>query len=128
MKTENILNNVYDISLCSKFSDNRRRLIYKNVFPIFTENPFFSNINERITKYIEIMKMNVTLSRLDINYLTRINDKLCEIYSDIDIIDISNKSLIEIKCSESKFKIEWLIHLFMNYSLLKMSDKENKYE
>ena len=37
----------------------------------------------------------------------------------MDYIDITNNTIVDIKCSESEFKVEWLIQLLLYYSLFK---------
>ena len=122
-KCENIFDSVYTISLCYKFSLNRRRLIYKNVHPLFIQN--FDKINNRLFEYSELIKKNDNRYLNSAMKTQQIKNKLVTVKGKIDMIDFTNGIIIEIKCSENNFKIEWIIEILMNYSLLKLDQAVN---
>jgi hypothetical protein len=43
---------------------------------------------------------------------------------EIDYIDLTNHTLVDIKCSTNDFKLEWLLQLLMYYSILSKADRK----
>lgn len=122
---KDILNDIYYVSLCEKFCENRRRLIYKNVYPLFLND--YSKINGRIDNYsLELIENDVDCNIIN-NKFCQINNKFILINDKIFVIDKNNHSVIDIKYSESNFKIEWLVHMLMSLSLLFNNEHKNKY-
>ena len=120
-KTENILNDVYYVSLCRKFMDERRRLIYRDIFDVFAKD--FDKIHERIKQYALMVSNNETECKTSMGHICKINRDYVRICGELDMIDLSNKVIVDFKCSESEFKVEWLIQTLLYYSLLVVSNQ-----
>lgn len=126
-KSSDILEDIYNVSLCGKCCDNRRRLVYRNIFDIYMQD--FEEINLRINTYCEIMKDFDNICKVNVkhvwsNKVVAKNEKKEEftILGELDMINITNGVLIDFKCSNSDFKTEWYIQLLLYYSLLKIND------
>jgi hypothetical protein len=114
IKTEDIKQDIYKISLCSNIYDHRRRLLYKDVFDYFIENEtIFKNIQEDyISRIID--------NKLVCKY--QIKSETYGIVGEIDLIDITNKTIIDYKCSSSNtMKLEWYLQLLTYLSLIKVN-------
>ena len=114
IKKEDIKQDIYKISLCSNIYDHRRRLLYKDVFDYFIENEtIFKNIQEDyISRIID--------NKLVCKY--QIKSKTYGIVGEIDLIDITNKTIIDYKCSSSNtMKLEWYLQLLTYLSLIKVN-------
>jgi DNA polymerase III epsilon subunit-like protein len=117
-----IINDIYWISLCSNFNGNRNRLAYRNINDIFNdklneeENKLQNRMNDYI-KNIETSKCKIYVSH---EFKNKNNDSCC-ISGEIDII--CDDILIDIKCSQNEFKLEWLMQLLIYYSLLQFEQR-----
>jgi len=114
IKSEDIKQDIYKISLCSNIYDHRRRLLYKDVFDYFIENEtIFKNIQEDyISRIID--------NKLVCKY--QIKSETYGIVGEIDLIDITNKTIIDYKCSSSNtMKLEWYLQLLTYLSLIKVN-------
>lgn len=140
---------IYWISLCRNFRLDRTRLAYRNIYNNFKSNMTntFSKINlsdtikSRMEWYIRkfgfidknlftnFPKCKINLEHVFKNKL----NKKCFILGELDIlvptniIDPNFKSdnyytLIDIKCSDNDFKLEWEIQLLTYYSLFKLNN------
>lgn len=106
-KNADILEDIYNISLCGNVINERRRLLYKNVFDIFTEKFNFGNID----KYLEMLPNLLECK-------TVLHNKKYDIIGELDLLDISNHKIIDYKCSASQYcKLEWILQL-LTYSAL----------
>jgi DNA polymerase III epsilon subunit-like protein len=119
-----ILRDIYYVSLSNKIKSNRRRLIYMDVFDIFMDG--FDKINMRINDYADKIKNNnnVCKSYFSYNY----NDIECSLCGELDLLDVTEKNnhkIIDFKCSNDDFKLEWIIQLLLYYCLY--TEKKNKY-
>lgn len=103
------LKDVYDISLCSSVRDERRRLLYKDIY-----NKFSSN--EKIFKYID--KWCVQFDD-NINIKLGLNDESRFICGEIDMYDINTKTLIDFKVSSSPVKLEWILQLLTYTAIMR---------
>jgi DNA polymerase III epsilon subunit-like protein len=124
IEKSNNINDIYWISLCRNFKYDRKRLIYRDIFNIIEENikigteeDINDTIKNRMDDYIENYKI-----KEDINCKVMLQEKFknnlkieCVISGEIDMID--DDTIIDFKCSESDFKLEWLIQLLIYYSL-----------
>ena len=54
LKSDDILEDIYFISLCKKFNNNRRRLVYRNVFELFKKD--FEKVKENIKIFLDKIK------------------------------------------------------------------------
>ena len=134
-KTDDIMKDIYYVSLCDKFMENRKRLVYMDVCDIFMDNERdnFDKIKKRIYDYSDrvgkndiILKGNVhkkiMLKVRNGDVTKMITPVIC---GEIDMIDFSEKILIDFKASESSIKLEWVVQVMFYYSMLKkeISDK-----
>ena len=138
---------IYWISLCRNFRLERTRLAYKNIFNLIKKN-FYLGL-ENITKNSSILSenFNTVKSRADY-YIKKYSNlsqsefpkckislehkfknkqkKNCSILGELDIIvwdeDKKTWTLIDFKCSESEYKLEWELQLLTYYSLIRMGD------
>jgi len=119
LESSDILNDIYNVSLCGTIIAGRRRLMYKDVFKAFVNDydMLFSNIN----MYVK------SLDTLGIVYKCKkfINSGEYDIMGEIDLLDCTNGKIIDFKCSSSdNFKIEWLLQLLAYTAIIKKSSPE----
>lgn len=127
--TKKILDSIYYISLCSKINNDRKRLIYRNIKDMYEENN--KTVIDRINKYIKLIKINKQKCKVVVSKKYKINNEEYCMWGEIDYIDITNKTLVDIKCSENEFKMEWLIQILIYYAMYNESENgnlENKIE
>ncbi len=115
IKIENILNTVYYVSLCPKFNDNRRRLLYRDILDLFKKNSM--RIFPRIDEYVKLLKNEKIKCKLHVNKLYKLDKYTVSLSGEIDYVNITNDTIVMIKCSESEFKLDWLLELMLYYSL-----------
>lgn len=112
-----IMKSIYYVSLCGRFLDNRRNLIYRDVFEIFMEqyDLMKDNINIYITSINESYKCKIPCGYVyDDNYKTKFN-----IVGEIDYINETQNIIVDLKCSESlTLKFEWAVQVLFYSSLL----------
>lgn len=115
-KTDNILQEIYKISLCENICDGRRRLIYQNVFQEFQNNltQISGEINSVIEKYFN---KNIISNRI-------INLNMLELTGIIHIIDMDEQSIIDIHCSEDKdCDFNWILQALVKVSIIYLNNK-----
>lgn len=116
LKTNDVMKNIYEISLCGNICGDRRRLLYRDVFNEFTHNyiQMFKQIEE---KYVNKLNFdNVVCKQV-------LCDDELDIIGEIDMFD--KDKVIDFKCSTDKScKLNWLIQL-LTYAALyrKIYDK-----
>ena len=109
-----LLNDIYNISLCRNFNNDRRRLVYRNIFDLF-DTMLDNGIRTKMDKYVDLMNNhNITCKKTIYHKF----NNTAVLLGEIDLIDWSEETLIDIKCSESDFKLEWYIQLLIYYSFL----------
>lgn len=120
MNNEEVINDIYKVSLCSMISQNRRRLLHRNdTSVLFTENNkiLFENIKE----YVDSIKKNNLVCKKEIS------SEIYSIYGEVDLIDLDNCKIIDFKCSSSEnFQFEWLLQLLAYTSLIKLNSPHPK--
>jgi DNA polymerase III epsilon subunit-like protein len=120
-KNINLMNDIYWISICRNFKLERRRLVYRDIYNLIEENIKLSMNSEslinRMDDYIQnfTKQNNINCKVLLSHTFFNDSDDTCMISGEIDLIN--NDTLIDFKCSESEFKLEWLIQLLIYYSL-----------
>jgi hypothetical protein len=114
-KNDDILEDIYFVSLCLKFNFDRRRLVYRNVYDLFIKN--FNDVKKRIDDYCDSIKNNDTLCKINVNKSYKISDNNIKLCGEIDYINVTSKTLVDIKCSESDYKVEWFVQLLSYYAL-----------
>ena len=120
-KTEDILEDIYKVSLCSNIYEHRRRLLYKDVYKHFIENrDILTDIKD---KYISTIIENKLLCKY------HIKSEEYKIKGEIDLLDITDKKIIDYKCSNSnEMKLEWFLQLLTYLALIKINKKKIKFE
>lgn len=111
--SEEILEDIYNISLCQNIYEGRRRLIYKNCFHNFVNDySLFDDINDWV-KINSKRKFRTKLNLADLKL---------SIYGEIDLIDLTrgDESIIDFKCSNnSSSNLEWILQLMIYSALYK---------
>jgi hypothetical protein len=107
LSNDDIINDIYWISLCRNFVLDRKRLLYRDIFNLIQENMLL--IKNRMDDYINHFSQqdNIKCKQL-VKYKQYIK-------GEIDLI--SNDMIIDFKCSESDFKLEWLLQLLLYFVL-----------
>ncbi len=115
--THEIIKDIYNVSLCENISSGRRRLLYKDVSNYFWKDKnLFTDIEN---KYIETIKNN------DLECKRIIISEKYDLVGELDLVDKTNKKIIDYKCSiTSHCKLEWIIQLLAYVSLLKITNNE----
>lgn len=111
------IESIYYVSLCPKLNDKRRRLVYKNIQHIYDE--LSAHVLPRIDDYIKQLPKDI-ICKLQMNTQYKINDGNISLNGELDYI--VNNTIVDIKCSENDFSIEWFIQLLLYYALY-MSNK-----
>jgi len=113
---------IYLISLCRNFRLERRRLVYRDIFNLIETN-ILNTINDnslinRMDDYIKLYSKHKNIScKVLVRHEFKNNKKeKCFICGEIDMVD--DDTIIDFKCSESDFKLEWLVQLLTYYFLL----------
>lgn len=108
---------IYWISLCRNFRLERRRLVYRDIFNLIEKN-ISNKIINRMDEYIEFYSKHENVDcKVQVKHEFKNNKKeKCYILGEIDMID--NDTIVDFKCSESEFKLEWLVQLLLYYSLI----------
>jgi DNA polymerase III epsilon subunit-like protein len=113
---------IYWISLCRNFRLERRRLVYRDIFNLIETNILnTTNDNSLINRMDDYIKLYSKHENISCKVLVRHEFKnnkkeKCFICGEIDMVD--NDTIIDFKCSESDFKLEWLVQLLIYYFLL----------
>jgi DNA polymerase III epsilon subunit-like protein len=128
-----IKNEIYWISLCRNFNLKRRRLVYRDIYNLIEENLNLTtdedNLLNRMHNYIKKfdnkdVKCKIIVKHSFYSSEEKNEDNKCCIRGEIDLIN--NDTLIDFKCSESEFKLEWLLQLLIYYSLYNGVNKITK--
>lgn len=120
---DRILKDIYNISLIENIiKHNRRRLIYKDVFNIF-ENEYLK-ISRNIDEYLENNKIDNIICNKHTEYQIKVKTRNINVSSSVLIINLDDRKIVDIRYSNGSFKLEWMIELLMNYSLLMKFNNE----
>jgi DNA polymerase III epsilon subunit-like protein len=124
---DEILQDIYYVSLCRKIVNDRRRLIYRNIFDIYMTE--FNEINERIKSYVNLMKDNVYKCKISTTHVYHIKNEFVKLSGELDAFDKTNQMIIDFKCSESgTFKIEWALQILMYCAIMLKTEKITRNE
>ena len=118
VKTSSILKEIYYISLGRNFNNDRRRLAYRDIFPSFEK--MYILLKTNMDKYVKSKEDNDTVCKKTIYHKFK---NVAVILGEIDLIDWTEETLIDIKCSEGDFKLEWYIQLLFYYTFLNPQEK-----
>lgn len=123
LTNNDVLENIYYISLCRNFKADRRRLAYRDIYNIIYDCTKEGVLN-RMDEYIELNKNKSIICKKLVSHIFTTKTNIVSIGGEIDLINIDDGVLIDIKCSESKYKLEWYLQLLLYYSL--MNDEYRK--
>ena len=115
-----VIKDIYNISLCRNCNNDRRRLIYRNIFNLFN-NMLSYGIKNKMDKYIEIMNYHDLICKKIVYHKFK---GVGILSGEIDLIDWTEETLIDIKCSESDFKLEWYVQILIYYTLLESKEQD----
>jgi hypothetical protein len=105
-RNNNEINNrdLYKLSLCGNIYDSRKRLLYRDVFDQFDNNKkIYDNINSWCEKY----KSHKTLIKEEVYNFER------NIIGEIDMIDLTESTIIDFKTSASECNLDWILQLLV---------------
>lgn len=135
--SKQIMKEIYLVSLCQKFRLGRRRLVYRDIFDLYEKNN--ATVIPRIDQWIGLMKnskeeckigtfVDLFFNRSKENVFEptkcKTNESFAVIFAgEIDYINLTDNTLVDIKCSTHDLKLEWLLQLLMYYSILSKADK-----
>lgn len=129
LSSKSILKEIYWISLCRNFRNDRNRLAYKNIYKLIEENLVKDFNSNSLLEQMErlILKLSNTNSKCKVNVQHKFysNKILCSICGEIDLINTETKNLIDLKCSENEYRLEWMVQLLLYYSLLPKKERDN---
>lgn len=117
MKSMKVLEDIYNVSICDNIIAGRRRLVYKNVYKDFiNEYPIFEHCN----KFVRLLQdHNLYCKKLIFD-----NDR--DIVGEMDLLDLTDNTIIDYKCSSSgDFKLNWMIQM-LAYKALHENNGGNK--
>lgn len=116
--TKNILKDIYNVSLCGNILNERRRLLYKNVFDHFIDDHLLHDIKK---KFVDKIKNDDVICKKQLNDVKR------DIIGELDLLDNTTCTIIDYKCSISSCKLEWVIQLLTYTALFNnQCDEKNK--
>ena len=107
---EIVIKDIYRTSLCQNVYDGRRRLLYRDCFDQFNQDP---------TLYDDINKWCTAYSGQPIKTKAMYNDRDSSICGELDLIVLGDQPrIIDFKCSQtSECKLEWVVQLLMYAAL-----------
>ena len=114
-----ILEDIYYVSLCRNLNNDRRRLVYRNIFNLY-QTMLNNGIMNKMNQYVDSKINNNTTCKKTVYHKFK---ETAILLGEIDIIDWSEETLIDIKCSESDFRLEWYIQVLFYYTFLNEQDK-----
>lgn len=115
-----VIKDIYNISLCRNCNNDRKRLIYRNIFNLFN-NMLNYGIKNKMDKYIEIINDHDLICKKIVYHKFK---DVGILSGEIDLIDWTEETLIDIKCSESDFKLEWYVQILIYYTLLESKEQD----
>lgn len=106
---------IYYVSLCSQFIDMRRRLVYRDVFNIFTKD--FDPLRQRMQEYSKLIHGTEIKCKTELKNTVLINSKKITLVGEISLI--YDNTLLDFKFSKENLKIEWILQVLIYYAKLK---------
>ncbi len=114
---------IYQVSLCAKFNSGRRRLVYRDIKDLFEEcNTVFV---PRMNEYVFIVKDEKQICKIPLSKMYKINEESVTVSGEIQYIDVTNKTIVAIKCYEKDFKVEWVMELLTYYAMYVQANMDN---
>ena len=106
-----MLDALYVVSLGRRIHDKRMRLIYRDIRRLYVAN----NIEAmgRMDMYLQMIRGSTQQCKIGVG-------KIYEGYvlgGEIDLIDVTGHTIVDIKCSEQEMSKEWLVQLLVYYAL-----------
>jgi hypothetical protein len=121
-KTEEILDDLYNISLCEKIIEGRRRLIHLQKF-----KKSFTNDKNTLSIVRNIQKTFLPLFSDKVRFQQPIKSEEYGIHGIYDMYDKKNKKIVEIKCSNSDdISLKWFLQALVYASIMRMNKKKVK--
>jgi DNA polymerase III epsilon subunit-like protein len=114
-ETKQIKRDLYFVSLCSQFNTGRKRLVYRDIYKLFQKSD--DTVLPRIDRYVKSIEKYNQISKISVHKVYKIGKDPAMLSGEIDYIDISNKTMVSIKCSNNDFQMEWLVQLLAYYAL-----------
>jgi DNA polymerase III epsilon subunit-like protein len=118
-QSNEIIEDIYMVSLCRNLNNDRRRLVYRNIFNLY-ETMLNNGIRNKMNQYIDLKKPNSITCKKTIYHKFR---DVAVLLGEIDLIDWTEETLVDIKCSESEFRLEWYLQCLFYYTFLNHQDK-----
>jgi hypothetical protein len=115
-KNKDIMKDIYYISLSRKIINERRRLIYRDIFNIFMKD--FEKIEQRIIEYSELYEEKETICKMNMRKIYKIEKENVIFSGELDMYNKTDKTIIDFKCSSSDYKIEWTLQILIYCALL----------
>jgi DNA polymerase III epsilon subunit-like protein len=124
--SNDILEEIYFVSLCTKFIDGRRRLVHRNIYNMITLD--FEPIHTRINKYVEHMKGKKCTCNIPLQQKINTPRKFY-LESYVDIFDETNNMMINLEYSNEDMNVNWILKLIIQYYMMQTTtyfDKERE--
>jgi hypothetical protein len=115
-KNKDIMKDVYYISLSRKILNERRRLIYRDIYALYMKD--FDKINNRIIEYAELYEEKETTCKMNMRKIYKIAGENVIFSGELDMYNKSDKMIVDFKCSCSDYKIEWTLQVLIYCALL----------
>lgn len=112
-----IMKSIYTVSLCKRINNGRKRLLYKDVYDLFTQD--LKDINERIKDYADRVSQDEIDCKQRVFYEFTYVKRKIRISSEVGLINSTKGVLVDFRFSNSKeCNIKWVIQTLLNYALL----------
>lgn len=125
IKSEDILHDIYLVSLCRTFGQKRFRLVYRDVFSLFTNgfDIILNRINKYINEHIQVVPNN-TICKIPLCLnIPADASVIVKLSGEIDYI--KGTSICDLKFSnKAQCNIEWVIQVLLYYVLYRETGTE----
>lgn len=119
LTNDEIMKDIYYISLTRKILNERRRLIYRDIYNFYMKD--FNEIKNRIKEYAELYEEKETCCKMNMRKIYKIksdSDDNVIFSGELDMYNKTDKMIVDFKCSSSDYKIEWTIQVLIYCALL----------
>jgi hypothetical protein len=125
-KTDDILKEIYQVSLCSNILDKRRRLLYKDVFIDFTKD--HGHMLKDIQLYVDRYVNKKIICKKNIRYEYTYKNRKIKINGEMDMLNEEDLAIVDYKCSsnckDDGNNIDWILQVLL---YLAIERKENHF-
>jgi DNA polymerase III epsilon subunit-like protein len=115
-KNSEIMKDIYFISLTRKILNERRRLIYRDIYSVFMKD--FDEINDRMNEYAELYESKKTECKMHMRKMYKIDKNNVVFSGELDMYNKEDEMIVDFKCSNSDYKVEWVIQVMIYSALL----------